>query len=765
MTKVAIMTWYHYPNFGTALQVTALSYIIKKMGYQPEVIQYIPTGKVVKQGDYANLSFVLKEVKSKFDNFNIIKEKQRDIAFYTFLKNNIKLTQPCQTASRLFSLNDEFDAFICGSDQIWAPSVFDSKYFLDFVKDPSKMIAYAPSIGLYMIDDLYVRRRMKENITRFKHLSIREEHGKSLIKELTGKDAEVVLDPTLLLTSEEWDSMTKMQEESEPYILCYFLGNNKLPWKHVKILSKKLGFPVRIIPIFKQDLRRKYQTILGVGPAEFLKLIKNAAFVCTDSLHGTIFSIIYEKPFYVYPRFSDRDKNSQNSRIYHILKITGLEDRLIKNKLEIKDSPMECNFEEVRYRLEIEKQKSFQYLENALKEAVSSSLIDNYTITNTCTGCGACAAVCKYKAIEIKRDENGFLKAFINQDKCIRCSICEKVCPFNGRLSTKIDKEKQELFMTYSKNFEVLKKSSSGGIAYEISKLLSEHGYDVIGCNYDKERAEAVHRRVSAKAIDELNIFQGSKYLQSNIAEVVKELTNNSKKTVIFGTPCQISGIDRLLKFKKKRNDYILIDLICHGVPSQNLWKKYLKEGSKKYDYGLNPEVIFRYKPKGWRKMYIRISGNGKTYLQVDKKDLFYRFFLLGHCFSPACYECNYRIASAADIRIGDYWGPRFKNNKNGVSMVITLTQIGRDLLQELYSLNRIELQKMNCEEYWTVQYPQNPIKPVFYEELLQELRDDSIALEAIADKYCKEFEWYQKLYLVYDRIKRIYKKMKEHVR
>lgn len=548
--------------------------------------------------------------------------------------------------------------------------------------------------------------------------------------------------------------------------MCYFLGNNKLPWKHLKILSKELELPVKIIPIFKQDLRRGYQTIFGVGPAEFLGLIKNAAFVCTDSLHGTIFSIIFEKPFYVYRRFSNRDKNSQNSRIYHILKITGLEDRLIRNELKIKSNPLECNFEEAKRRLEIEKQKSLRYLENALKESISSSSIaHNYTITNTCAGCGACAAVCKHEAIEIKGDEDGFLKAFVDQEKCVRCDLCKKVCPFNGTPSTEIDKEKHRLFMAYSKSLEVLKKSSSGGIAYEISKLLNEQGYDVIGCTYDKERAEAIHRRVGANEIDKLHIFQGSKYLQSNITEIVKELSSNSNKAVIFGTPCQIAGIDRLLKLRKKRDDYILIDLICHGVPTQNLWKKYLREGSKKYGYGQTPEVIFRYKPKGWRKMHIWISGNGVTYIQDDENDLFYRFFKLGHCFSPACYECNYRTASAADIRIGDYWGPRFKNNKNGVSMVIAMTQVGENLLQELYSLNRIELQQMSCEEYWTVQYPQNPIKPVFYEELLQELRDDSIPLEVIAGKYCKEFEWYRKLYLVYDGIKRVYKKVKGRVR
>lgn len=761
MKKVAIITWYHYPNFGTALQVTALSYIVEKMGYQPEVIQYIPHGKLFTRGIYKRPSFLYKKIINKVNNRNVIRDESCNVAFSNFLNKHIKLTRPCRTASELFTLNSEFDAFICGSDQIWAPTVFNSKYFLDFVQQSSKMISYAPSIGLSVIEDMYVRNRMREHISRFNHLSIREEQGRNLIKELCGKEAIVVLDPTLLLTPDEWDFMASNQVESSPYMLCYFLGANKRPWEYVEILSKKTGLSVKVIPIFKQDLRRGYQVISGMGPAEFLGLIKNAALVCTDSFHGTVFSILYERPFFTFERFSNKDSNSQNSRIYNILKIVGLEDRLIKGKAEIRNNPFNCDFTEPKRRLEIEKKKSLQFLENALKESTESASVTIdaiYSITNTCCGCGTCTAICKEDAVEIRRDKDGFLKAFIIQNKCIRCGMCKKVCPFNGMNSTEINKEKHKLFMAYSKSAEVLQTSSSGGIGYELSKILCEQGYDVIGCTYDKEKAEAIHQCSPAGKVDKLHVFQGSKYLQSSTADVIKKLTIKSEKAVVFGTPCQIAGTDRLLKLKEKRNNFILVDLICHGVPSQNLWKKYIKEGSEKYGYGLTPEVVFRYKPKGWRKMYIRLFGNGKVYLRAEKKDLFYRFFLVGHCFAPSCYECNYRTASAADIRIGDYWGPRYKNNKKGVSMVIAMTSVGEEILQHLYRMNRIELKQMNCEEYWTVQYPQNPVKPVFYEELMAELKDDLIPLRVIADKYCREYEYFKKIYLIYNLIKKFIK-------
>lgn len=765
MKKVAIMTWYNYTNFGTVFQAVALFNTVLKLGYYPMIIHYIPHQKLVtRKGIYKRLNFygkMLEEMINKYIiNQNLIKDEKRDRAFESFLNRYVKLTVPCKTDSELFRLNEEFDAFICGSDQIWAPTLFNSKYFLDFVQDENKMISYAPSIGLPVIEDKYVRHLMKQYIGRFKHLSVREEQGKYLIQELCGKEAIVVLDPTLLLTTNEWNNMTSYKIESDPYILCYFLGTNSQSWRHINILSKKTGLSVKIIPIFNRDFKRGYEAVSGVGPAEFLGLIRDATFVCTDSLHGTIFSILYRKPFYVYERFSNKDWNNQNSRIYNLLKMTGLEHRLVKDTSKVEDNPLDCDFTDAHLRIDRKRDFSLSYLENSLRESTESSpILDKYIITNTCCGCGTCNVVCKQGAIEFKRDENGFLRAFVIQDKCVKCGVCKKICPFNGIGTIKIDKEKHKLFMAYSKQIKVLKTSSSGGIGYEVAKLLCECGYDVIGCTYDKENREAVHKLVSAGEIEKLYIFQGSKYLQSNIGDLTKELADDVvKKAVIFGLPCQICGIDRLLKMKSKRESFVLVDLICHGVPSQNLWEKYIKEGAEKYGYGVKPEVIFRYKPKGWRKKYIKISGNGKTYIGRDNKDLFYRLFLLRFCSMSSCYECNFRTASAADIRMGDYWGPRFKSNKNGVSMVITMTSRGEEILQELYKAGRIELKQTNCEEYWIVQYPQNPIKPVFYDELMEELRDDSIPLKKIVDKYCREYEFSSRLARLYGYVKRIYK-------
>ena len=146
-------------------------------------------------------------------------------------------------------------------------------------------------------------------------------------------------------------------------------------------------------------------------------------------------------------------------------------------------------------------------------------------------------------------------------------------------------------------------------------------------------------------------------------------------------------------------------------------------------------------------------------YSKIDKKDYFYRFFLLNNCFMSSCYECNYRTESSADIRLGDYWGSRYKDDKEGVSMVIAMTIEGDNILEKLETINKVELEKNHCEEYWSVQNPKNPIKPVYYDELIDGFKDDSVELKKLAEEFGKGFELYKTLQKPYSIIRSIIRK------
>lgn len=762
MNKIAIMTWFHYNNFGTALQVYALSEILKQMEYEPSVINYIPndkkmwTLKDILKDPFAFSNKVLTKIKEML-NLTTYQDTQRGVVFDDFLKQYIKLTDRCYTSSQLHALNKLFDTFICGSDQIWNPTNYNSKYFLDFVNDNSKMIAYAPSMGVCSITDNNIKNQMVKQLQRFKYLSVRENEGSKIIKKLTGQNAPVLLDPTLLLSKGSWNSLksTRLDLKSfkKPYLLCYFLGNSVEHWKSAYRISKKLNLEIVVIAVHPKDRNRVFKVVEAVGPIEFLELLSDASFVCTDSFHGTAFSIINEKPFIVYKRFSDSNKNSQNSRIYSILENLGLESLLyFGNDRASIENAKNIDYQSVNKLLNEERQKSIDFLQKSIKASMQSEP-SSVSITNTCCGCGVCKAVCTQSAITLEINEKGFLQAHIDNSKCLKCMKCISVCPFNGEPLMPIDNEQTKLFMGQSESKDVLEKSSSGGIGYELAKYCCEQGYDVIGCVYNKENKIAKHIRIKEGNTSQLSVFQGSKYLQSHFDNCVKNIID-SHKAIIFGTPCQIAGTDKLLRYKGMRDNFILVDLICHGVPSDILWTKYLEEKYEKYKIGETPSVDFRYKLDSWQERNIKISNGDRAYVGKDTKDEFYRFYKAGNCLSDCCYECNYRNSACSDIRLGDYWGNNYKNSGNGASMVLSLTKKGKSLLASLQDDNRIELIENKIDDYWNIQMPYNSKKPIFYDQLLADLKDNEYTLENLANKYCRPYEQSKKLYKIVGQLR-----------
>lgn len=753
MKKVGIMTWFHHSNYGTILQATALSHSIKKLGYNVELVNYIPDGKMVKNVEVNYLyikSIVGKKIKNRLNDFYnpIGKEKKcKD-----FTNEHLSLSERCQTSSMLFDLNDKYDAFVCGSDQIWTPLHFDAKYFLDFAKT-NKIISYAPSIGVNSITNQDVQNQMAELINRFSHLSVREKKGQKIIKDLTGKSAKVVLDPTLLLDRGQWDLIVKNDKIVDgDYIFCYFLGDNKENWKKVAELVKHEKCQVIILPIYKKDLKRGYICMEDIGPQEFMSLIKHAKHICTDSFHGAIFSIIYEKQLSVFERFKISDSNSQNSRIYNLLEFTSLEKRICTKSTPISQMLRSIDYEKVNHQLSLMRKDSLLFLENSLR-TVCNNVGDKYKITNTCSGCGSCLSLCPVDAINIQYDSNGFLQSTIDEDKCIKCGLCKKSCPFNNYKDNQFS-NKTKLYMVKSKNEYVLKNSSSGGLAFEISDYFLSKKYPVIGCQYNLDKNIAEHIIIKDKS--DLFKLQGSKYLQSHTETIMKDALN-LQKAVIFGSPCQIAGIHKVLNMKNTRENFVLIDLICHGVPTINLWNKYLSEIKKSNGIDIDnlTSVKFRNKSFGWKERVISLTDNHGNIFHDSKEKKFYNFFTMGHCKCTACYECNYRSNSYADIKIGDFWGSKFSDDTQGVSMALAITKKGERLLDELYILGNIMLSEQSIEDYKTNQDTNNSIKPIFYDSMMKEMRKDSTSLVEIYDKYERGIAKMDNLYKKLEKVKK----------
>lgn len=752
MKKIGIMTWFRYQNYGTALQATAIFTKIEELGYKPQLIDYAPKGGVI-ENHKITASFVEAKIANKLKNCCLKKyiSKERTALFSKYLTDVANITEQVDTFPELQALNSEFDAFVCGSDQIWAPSCYDDKYFLSFVDCAQNMVAYAPSIGLPNIKNGYIKQNMARLISRFEHLSIREQQGSDIIKQLCERHAEVVVDPTLLLSASEWKTFLEDQRSTREkkidgdYIICYFLGDYRGYIKAVKRMSEKFNMPAYVIPIFA---RQENKIPFEVGPVEFVDLIRNAKYVCTDSFHGIAFSINFNIPFTAFKRFKDKDPQNQNSRIINILEAVGLQDRIIdRNSSCFHRDLLKCEFSRANEILGELRAHSIDYLKNALEKAVKAvpekKRNSEFKITDLCCGCGACATVCSQEAITIMKNDNGFEHYTINQGKCIRCGKCKSVCSFLHISATPI-KNAENLYSFKSSNNEVLEKSSSGGIAFELAKLYNQQGYWVSGSAYLKELDIAKHVLIAPLEGERLPELQGSKYIQSITSDTFAKIEklDKNEKIIFFGTPCQVAGIDKVLVNTGMRENAILVDLICHGVPSQLVWVKHLEEIRKKYNIEDHPDVIFRTKKVQWHSRYMKIFDSKNCYEESETKDNFYAIFRRGLCYMNTCFECPYREKSAADIRIGDYWGERFADDAQGVSMVIANNSKGNEIIQKLKRENKVNISKQVLREYWTVQYPYNQQKPLFSDKMIADVKNPELTLSQIRKKYCSIYDF-----------------------
>ncbi len=292
-----------------------------------------------------------------------------------------------------------------------------------------------------------------------------------------------------------------------------------------------------------------------------------------------------------------------------------------------------------------------------------------------CTGCGVCAVVCPKKCIEIKLNEEGFYRPVVDKTRCIECGICEASC--NENISHDFS-EPIEVKSAILKDKDTLMTVSSGGICYAIAKKTIEDGKKVCAVIYDYSQHVAKH--VIIDNDDDLEQTKGSKYLQSYTVDGFEALFNG-EKYVVVGTPCQIASIAKVAENKKVRDKLLLLDFFCHGTPTMNVWKKYINEHR-----GENiKKISFRSKTKGWHNFSLDFVYSDGKGVNDGEKNMFYRMFFNNLCLNDSCYRCKYKAEkSLADIRTGDYWGEKYKENSTGVSCCVVYTEAGKKYLEQL---------------------------------------------------------------------------------
>lgn len=384
MKKVGIITIVNVNNYGAELQAFATFRKLQLMGYNAEIINYLYykdwryidskmsrsfdsmsiKGKIIYFAKYRVASFVLNKILPL-----ICKDvKQRIANFNSFHQHNTRFSKLYKSMKDLYTDTPIYDVYMVGSDQVWNPNASSSiePYFLTFAPHSALTVSYASSFGVSKIENNSIANRIKLGLSSIKTISVRESSGVNLVKELTGRTAQLVCDPTLLLNKSEWTMFMKpVSNMPQRYVLIYQLSESDAIVKLATRIGKQEQIPVYRIckRAFKVKKDKGVVNILNAGPSEFLSLITNASFIITNSFHGTAFSINFDVPFYTV--VSAKKKN--NNRMESLLDYVGLGKRIVKDDVDITNLPIvgyDVNATQLKlksFRLESEK-----FLEDAL---------------------------------------------------------------------------------------------------------------------------------------------------------------------------------------------------------------------------------------------------------------------------------------------------------------------------------------------------------------------------------------------------------------
>lgn len=325
--RISIITYSRAYNYGSALQTFALNYYLRSLENEVKTIDYTTRRQQELYSIFEScngLFPLLRNIHSLINIFKLYKHKRN---FDEFLNTNVPMTQKITDDNSFLSLNNDFDYFICGSDQIWNVQCddFDSNYMLSFVKDKNRCIAYAPSLGAGA-DNNNVKDVIRKYASCFKALSSREVKSADVIEAATQKKVTNVLDPVFLLSSDEWTKVSSNLVIKENYILGYFIGDVKGMRDFASHLSDFMGMPVVVIYKNLRDLKYNFKNYYEAGPAEFVSLVKNAKFIVTNSFHAVSFSLIFKKNFWVFT-----ETGTSDTRIPGLLADVNLCNRIIKN--------------------------------------------------------------------------------------------------------------------------------------------------------------------------------------------------------------------------------------------------------------------------------------------------------------------------------------------------------------------------------------------------------------------------------------------------
>lgn len=350
------------------------------MGYCVETIQYTRTAintnhiSFIKQCLRLPQRIIHRILSKEVETNDLIYKKNTSMVrkklFEEFIEKNMKTSKQRYNKDNISTSNDEYDCFVCGSDNIWNKNLFDSAFMLDFALDSKMKIAYAPGMSTDRLTR-HQRTLFLSPIKRLDFISCREKIGADLLSKYLRRSIPVVCDPTLLLTAEQWRSVEAKPhfELPQKYIFAYICSKNTHTQNIIYNIYKESKLPVVVIPDMGESYnlnQSEYIYLNDVGPAEFIYLIDHACLVVTDSFHGTVFSCIMNREFWSFNRFKSENTVQLNQRINNLLRILNISEKRILTEYNENYHNCPIDWDDANSYRENEREKSIEYLKSTL---------------------------------------------------------------------------------------------------------------------------------------------------------------------------------------------------------------------------------------------------------------------------------------------------------------------------------------------------------------------------------------------------------------